>query len=264
MKTEHKAPEMSGIFKELAENFISFKRNLGFKYQSEEKVMSRFCRFSNDYDLTEVCITKKLAEDWIAPRAGETGKSRAHRLTCVRQFGEYLYTLGYEVYFLPEQRGMWTASFVPYIFTHEQIIALFAAADNTKFCDDRRNIQNCLPVIFRMLYGCGLRVSEALKLQVKDVNLTDGILTIKGAKMDRDRLIPMSESLTQACQKYAEAPKKQLSLTEVRAVLAEKSRAGFTKEVKELLIKHGADKLSEINPDEYEALLTEVEVLGNG
>ena len=46
MKTEHKAPEMSGIFKELAENFISFKRNLGFKYQSEEKVMSRFCRFS--------------------------------------------------------------------------------------------------------------------------------------------------------------------------------------------------------------------------
>ena len=131
MKTEHKAPEMSGIFKELAENFISFKRNLGFKYQSEEKVMSRFCRFSNDYDLTEVCITKKLAEDWIAPRAGETGKSRAHRLTCVRQFGEYLYTLGYEVYFLPEQRGMWTASFVPYIFTHEQIIALFAAADKT-------------------------------------------------------------------------------------------------------------------------------------
>lgn len=74
MKTEHKAPEMSGIFKELAENFISFKRNLGFKYQSEEKVMSRFCRFSNDYDLTEVCITKELAEDWIAPRAGEAGK----------------------------------------------------------------------------------------------------------------------------------------------------------------------------------------------
>ena len=31
MKTEHKVPEMSGIFKELAENFISFKRNLGFK-----------------------------------------------------------------------------------------------------------------------------------------------------------------------------------------------------------------------------------------
>lgn len=61
-----------------------------------------------------------------------------------------------------------------------------------------------------------------------------------------------------------ETPKKQFSLTDVRAVLAEKSRAGFTKEVKGLLIKHGADKLSEINPAEYEALLAEVEVLGNG
>ena len=68
------------------------------------------------------------------------------------------------------------------------------------------------------------------------------------------------------CKELKPATKfvKQLSLTEVRAVLAEKSRAGFTKEVKELLIKHGADKLSEINPAEYEALLAEVEVLGNG
>ena len=71
-------------------------------------------------------------------------------------FSEYLNNLGYEVHFLPEQ-----------------IRTLFAAADNKRFCDKRRNIQNSLPVTFRMLHGCGLRVSEALELQVKDVNLTD-------------------------------------------------------------------------------------------
>lgn len=60
------------------------------------------------------------------------------------------------------------------------------------------------------------------------------------------------------------AAKKEIKLADVRAVLAEKSRAGFTKEVKELLIKHGADKLSGIDASEYEALLAEVEVLGNG
>lgn len=113
MKTEHQAPEMSGIFKE-------------------------------------------PAEDWIFLRAGEAVKSRAHRLTCIRQFSEYLNNLGYGVHFLPEQ-----------------IRTLFAAADNKRFCDKRRNIQNSLPVTFRMLHGCGLRVSEALELQVKDVNLTD-------------------------------------------------------------------------------------------
>ena len=58
-----------------------------------------------------------------------------------------------------------------------------------------------------------------------------------------------------------EPEEKPLTLEEVRAVLAEKSRAGHTAEVKELLAKHGADKLSEIDPAEYAALLTEAEVL---
>jgi hypothetical protein len=47
----------------------------------------------------------------------------------------------------------------------------------------------------------------------------------------------------------------------VRAVLAEKSRSGHTEEVRALLNKHGADKLSEIDPAEYAALLAEAEVL---
>lgn len=54
---------------------------------------------------------------------------------------------------------------------------------------------------------------------------------------------------------------KQLTLEEVRAVLAEKSRAGHTAEVRALLIKHGADKLSDIDPAEYPVLLTDAEVL---
>lgn len=55
-----------------------------------------------------------------------------------------------------------------------------------------------------------------------------------------------------------------LTLERVRGALAEKSRAGFTAEVRELLVKHGASKLSEIDPKEYAALLAEAEVLGNG
>lgn len=57
------------------------------------------------------------------------------------------------------------------------------------------------------------------------------------------------------------AEEKVLTLEEVRAVLAEKSRAGFTVQIREILVKHGAEKLSAVNPSEYEALLKEVEVL---
>lgn len=58
-----------------------------------------------------------------------------------------------------------------------------------------------------------------------------------------------------------EPEEKPLTLEEVRVVLAEKSRSGHTEEVRELLNKHGADKLSEIDPAEYVALLAEAEVL---
>lgn len=54
---------------------------------------------------------------------------------------------------------------------------------------------------------------------------------------------------------------KEISYTDVRAVLAEKSRAGHTAKIKEILISHGAEKLSAIDPGEYAALLREVEVL---
>lgn len=57
---------------------------------------------------------------------------------------------------------------------------------------------------------------------------------------------------------------KPLTLEEVRAVIAEKSRNGHTAKIRELLEKHGAAKLSEIDPQKYSALLAEAEVLGNG
>lgn len=63
--------------------------------------------------------------------------------------------------------------------------------------------------------------------------------------------------------KKKEPEKKALSLTDVRAVLAEKSRNGYTADVKALLIKYGADKLSDINPADYEALLADAEVFGH-
>ena len=57
---------------------------------------------------------------------------------------------------------------------------------------------------------------------------------------------------------------KPLTLEAVRAVLAEKSRNGHTAKIRELLEKHGASKLSEIDPTQYSALLAEAEVLGDG
>ena len=58
-------------------------------------------------------------------------------------------------------------------------------------------------------------------------------------------------------------PAKELSFTDLRARLADKSRAGFTADIKEILRNHGADKLSDISPADYEGVLKEVEALSH-
>ena len=75
---------------------------------------------------------------------------------------------------------------------------------------------------------------------------------------------PEKKNAAKRAEPSTEAPApdaKLLTLEEVRAVLAEKSRAGHTAEVRALLLKHGADKLSEVDPVEYPALLADAEVL---
>lgn len=90
-----------------------------------------------------------------------------------------------------------------------------------------------------------------------------------------EKLIAVSETLTEMFSGHSETvdtditaetytePKTQITLETVRAVLAEKSRAGYTAEVKSLINKYGADKLSDVNPEQYTALLADAEVIGN-
>ena len=62
----------------------------------------------------------------------------------------------------------------------------------------------------------------------------------------------------------ASPPEPELTLEQVRAVLADKSRQGHTAEIRALLQKHGASKLSQIDPAHYKALLAEAEELADG
>ena len=94
-------------------------------------------------------------------------------------------------------------------------------------------------------------------------------LCVKELRSAAKALNMVADSLTALFSGKIEAPEqpappKAITLEDVRAVLAEKSRNGHTAGVRELLKKHGADRLSEIDPTNYAALLADSEVLGNG
>ena len=61
-----------------------------------------------------------------------------------------------------------------------------------------------MPLIFRMIYTCGLRLSEARLLKVADVDLEEGVLTIHHSKKDNSRLVPISDFLKKRCCSYSE------------------------------------------------------------
>lgn len=105
---------------------------------------------------------------------------------------------------------------------------------------------------------------EALARCIRDcgISLTDNAGTVQEnaapPKKAPKEKAPKEEAVP------AEEPAKEWSLEEVRMILADKSRAGHTEEVKALISKYGADRLSDINPADFAALMAEAEVIGNG
>ena len=104
-----------------------------------------------------------------------------------------------------------------------------------------------------------IEVSELLIEVVKDLRkLADSVSAVSNAVTEGLTAINESNPQIESSKQLPIIP-----LEKVRAVLAEKSQDGFTADVREILAKHGAAKLSEVNPSEYEAILKEAEVLGN-
>lgn len=86
-------------------------------------------------------------------------------------------------------------------------------------------------------------------------SLADGVQAVVDAMLRNEPTVDAEPKIP------APAPKKELTLEEVRAALCEKSRAGFTTEIQALPKKYGAPKLSGIDPKHYETLLKDVEML---
>lgn len=99
------------------------------------------------------------------------------------------------------------------------------------------------------------------------IGISEGLADMFGGAEEEKQPAKKAAAKKKAAEEYKPEPQpekeKPLTLEEVRAVCADKSRKGFTAEVKAILTKHGADKLSEVDSAEYKALLAEVEVLGN-
>jgi site-specific recombinase XerD len=190
-----------GAFKELLIQFVQMKQSLGFEYTVEADSLKRFSRFTLKFTIKNYALSKELVDAWTEKRQTERDVTWENRINNIRQFAKYLNDLGYEAYIPYCKAKINRDLYVPYIFTHEQLRQFFAESENIK-PHPLSNKPLVFPAIYRLLYGCGLRISEALALKLKDVDLSQGIITIRGSKFKKDRLIPMSSSLTRYLETY--------------------------------------------------------------
>jgi len=186
--------------------FVEEKRRLGYGYRSEAFIVAEFSRFASkhfEYATDTSIVSRKMVEAWLQSKEELTAKSMQLRMVVIRQFAKFLVRSGEEAYVLPFGYSPKAhSSFVPYILTEHQILCIFAAADRLKPIGLSPGRHLVIPLILRMLYGCGLRVSEATHLQIADVDLTNGILMIRNSKFQKTRAIPMAESLRLRCCDY--------------------------------------------------------------
>ena len=199
--------EFSGKLSRILEEFIKEKRAVGYIYNTEAKKLSEFSRFSLSFDYPDDTLTKKVVQAWISKKSTDSTRNQYARYSLISQFAKYMQRMGYSAY-VPgkDEIPKIHTTFIPYIFTHQEIKNFFEAADAMQrpahSVSPRRHL--IMPVLFRMLYCCGLRVSEATHLHGEDVDLTNGILTIKESKFGKSRYVPMSKELTARCAAYAE------------------------------------------------------------
>ena len=105
-------------------------------------------------------------------------------------------------------------------------------------------------------------LEELRESAVRLVKASEALLEI--ARGEKETTQPSGPEAENEETKLAEPTEKPASLAEVRALLAEKSRDGFTTEVRAIIVAHGANKLSEIDPSEYASVMKEAEGIGNG
>ena len=184
--------------------FLEEKHRLGYKYEREYFELKNLDRFSIDYNCMDR-LPRELVLAWTQRQANHSPQTIRSKVNLIRQLAMFMSRNGCEVYLYPSSMiPKKTYEHIPYIFSHDEVRRVFKTIDSlSPSCFSvRRHL--IFPLLFRLLYCCGLRVSEALNLRVSDIDFEHGVIFIHDAKDYRDRLIPLNQDLCQRCMNYKE------------------------------------------------------------
>lgn len=183
---------------------VAEKRAVGYKYHAEQRVLARFEAFSRGQFPGLDTLTEASVQAWIvAARRRDVKPATLQGLAApIRELARWLGRRGVAAYLLPTAALPRPARYVPHIYTDRELAALFTQTDRCHYCCQVPLRHLVMPVLFRTIYACGLRASEARLLRFGDVDVETGVLTIRDGKGGKDRQVPVSAPLRERLARY--------------------------------------------------------------
>ena len=192
---------MSKFFSKFAamlDEYLEYRVAMGITNRSHERHLQLFDRYCKDNYPDSMHLNKELVHGWIDHEISQGHRGLLNKISDIRMFGKYL---GGDAYIPPHSLVPKKVAFSPYILTDDELTAFFKAADNLKYPHDPF-IQETAPVLFRLLYTCGLRPREVRLIRHKDICFSTGEIFIAKSKLNKQRIVIMSDDMLDMCRSY--------------------------------------------------------------
>ena len=187
----------SSLLASYISDLIAQKHLLGYSFAYGELALKRFDEFCSENYPQESTITRAMGLAWAVRRPTEKPVSTAKRLAPVRELAKYMLRKGVDAYVIPDEFVKQPAvRYAPHIFTDKELECFFHETDSIHPHIHKECMEPLvMPVIFRLIYTCGLRPQEGRLIKRKDINLEEGVLFIPESKRHKDRLLVIPEDM---------------------------------------------------------------------
>lgn len=193
----------SGMFTEVVVDYIEEKRATGCNFAKEAQILRRIVNLQKETDGGAPCLSAQLLSRWIKKTPWENETNRNQRIYVLRGLGVFMTRMGYNAVPVPRHLAPRVDyAYTPYIFSERELGLILTTVE--RMCESGISSHSDLvfPLVFRILIGCGTRITETLRIQTKDVDIENGTLLLLHTKNSKERIIPMAASLAQRCKEY--------------------------------------------------------------
>jgi integrase/recombinase XerD len=188
---------------DLVAELVALRHAGGYRFKVPSRVLRQFVEHCRRHGYPDASITKEAVDGFLYGRHLRSSTVRRNELV-LRQLAEHARAVGWAAYLPAAAARVRVRHQPPYVFTDEETRRLFAAIDAQPM-SSFSNKALVDPVLFRVLYGAGLRVSEALNLTLPDVDTGVGTLRIRDSKNGAGRTIPITVRLCATLHAYIAA-----------------------------------------------------------